>query len=67
MRCIDECARMNTRAIIEPLITNAAAIGNDAFRREDHGNAIARRRSLTRCAGLLADRDRRQVRSDRHA
>ncbi len=61
---IAQRARMNAGAIVEPLIADAAAVGNDALGRENERNAATRRRALTRRARLFANADRRKIAAD---
>ena len=59
---VAERARVNACAIVEPFITDAAVVGQQALRRQQRRDAVARRGALARSARLLADADSHQVR-----
>src|SRR5690606_9336517 len=67
LRGIGERARVDTGAIVEPLVADAAAVREDTLRRQYQCDTVSRRRSLARRAGLLADPDHREVSADRRA
>ena len=64
---IRERAGVNARAIVEPLIANAAVVGQQPLRGQQRRDAVAGRGALTRGARLLAYADRHQVGSHRYS